>query len=339
MNSSAITQTSFNSAFKPFQKPQQAIIEQTNQNDMQLENAEPLQRAIAQQNQNLDSQGIIHNETPTSYQNHQFNLKSQQLQVQNQIPTLNSRLLYTLAIANQHLNGSFKASDETGKKESLITGVNSSGYREKGLQNTIYTKSDQSADSTQIFGSSMCQSPILQENTLVFNAKPALCPIQRFSQERTDKKREEIERIQGRLGALSYPLTNSFQEVKLPNQYPLKNEEQNDINSITRDIQIDNFDISKIKVLDYEDLNDCVSALLKKAKEDQNDEYNRKKRQRKNKQQLKILENEYAKNPDWTREYIRKLAESLGLSECQVYKWRWDQLKKINPELTHDSMN
>ena len=82
-------------------------------------------------------------------------------------------------------------------------------------------------------------------------------------------------------------------------------------------------------------MNECVAALLKKAKDDQVDEFNRKKRQRKNKAQLKILENEYKKNPDWSRDYIKKLSDNLGLSECQVYKWRWDQLKKYNPELLY----
>lgn len=95
----------------------------------------------------------------------------------------------------------------------------------------------------------------------------------------------------------------------------------------------DSLDISRIRALDYDDLNECVNALLKKTKEDCSDEYNRKKRQRKNKLQLKVLENEYAKNPDWSRDYIKKLSENLGLSECQVYKWRWDQVKKQNPEL------
>lgn len=45
-----------------------------------------------------------------------------------------------------------------------------------------------------------------------------------------------------------------------------------------------------------------------------------------------MLENEYIKNPDWSREYIKKLSENLGLTECQVYKWRWDYIKKVEPE-------
>ena len=67
--------------------------------------------------------------------------------------------------------------------------------------------------------------------------------------------------------------------------------------------------------------------------------HKRKKRLRKNKNQLKVLENEYLKNPDWSREYIKKLSDELGLSECQVYKWRWDQLKKSGIEEAPEHFN
>jgi len=76
--------------------------------------------------------------------------------------------------------------------------------------------------------------------------------------------------------------------------------------------------------LDYDDLNDCVSALLKKSKDEQGSGRDIKRRQRKNKDQIKLLENEYKKNPNWSRDYIKKVSNKLGLRECQVYKWHWD---------------
>jgi Homeodomain len=87
------------------------------------------------------------------------------------------------------------------------------------------------------------------------------------------------------------------------------------------------WDISTYK-LEYDDLNDCVAALLKKAKDDNSSSRDIKRRQRKNKDQLGILENEFFKNPDWQREFIRNISHKLGLRECQVYKWHWDQRKK-----------
>jgi hypothetical protein len=67
--------------------------------------------------------------------------------------------------------------------------------------------------------------------------------------------------------------------------------------------------------LDYDDLNDCVEALLKKSKGDSANNRDVKRRQRKNKDQVKILENEYKKNPNWTRDFIKRISDELGLRE------------------------
>ncbi len=80
--------------------------------------------------------------------------------------------------------------------------------------------------------------------------------------------------------------------------------------------------------LDFSDLNECVSALLKKSKDELNGGRDIKRRQRKDKDQVKILENEFLKNPNWTRDFIKRFSAKLGLRECQIYKWHWDQFKK-----------
>ena len=41
-----------------------------------------------------------------------------------------------------------------------------------------------------------------------------------------------------------------------------------------------------------------------------------------------MLQNEYAKNPSWSRAYMKELAKKTGLKPSQVYKWNWDQKKK-----------
>lgn len=41
--------------------------------------------------------------------------------------------------------------------------------------------------------------------------------------------------------------------------------------------------------------------------------------------QVKILENEFAKDPQWSKELMKKLAKYLNLKESQVYKWNWDR--------------
>jgi Homeodomain len=78
-----------------------------------------------------------------------------------------------------------------------------------------------------------------------------------------------------------------------------------------------------------------VASLLRKAKDDNNTGRDIKRRQRKNKDQLGVLDNEFKKNPDWSREYIRRISTRLGLRECQVYKWHWDQRKKEGLEVAN----
>lgn len=41
--------------------------------------------------------------------------------------------------------------------------------------------------------------------------------------------------------------------------------------------------------------------------------------------QVKILENEFAKDTQWSKELMKKLATYLNLKESQVYKWNWDR--------------
>ena len=57
-----------------------------------------------------------------------------------------------------------------------------------------------------------------------------------------------------------------------------------------------------------------------------------KKRKRKSGYQLKVLKMEYQKDEFWSKEKILKISQSTGLTESQVYKWCWDQKKKIESD-------
>lgn len=56
------------------------------------------------------------------------------------------------------------------------------------------------------------------------------------------------------------------------------------------------------------------------------------KRKRKNNLQLKILKNEFSKCDNWNKDKIFHVAQITGLSESQVYKWCWDQKKKVEDQ-------
>ena len=51
-------------------------------------------------------------------------------------------------------------------------------------------------------------------------------------------------------------------------------------------------------------------------------------KKRKTKDQIKQLEIEFAKNDDWSKEFMNKVSEKLNLEPSQVYKWHWDQISK-----------
>ena len=54
----------------------------------------------------------------------------------------------------------------------------------------------------------------------------------------------------------------------------------------------------------------------------------KKKRSRKNSEQLKYLSIFYSEHKIWTKEDIKKISEETGLKENKVYKWWWDQKNK-----------
>lgn len=51
---------------------------------------------------------------------------------------------------------------------------------------------------------------------------------------------------------------------------------------------------------------------------------------RKTKGQVKLLEQEMEANSNWTNEDMERIAKKISLSKSQVYKWNWDQRKKMN---------
>jgi len=88
---------------------------------------------------------------------------------------------------------------------------------------------------------------------------------------------------------------------------------------------------------DKKDLKDCIDCSEFKlceifsVKNSQSSlEQNKvpKRRKRKTLDQMKILMEEFLKNPSWPKSIMPEVASKVGLSEAQVYKWGWDQKKK-----------
>ena len=56
------------------------------------------------------------------------------------------------------------------------------------------------------------------------------------------------------------------------------------------------------------------------------------KRKRKSKGQIDALIAAFDENPDWDKEEMTRLSMTLGISFSQVYKWHWDQKRKVQKQ-------
>ena len=77
--------------------------------------------------------------------------------------------------------------------------------------------------------------------------------------------------------------------------------------------------IKKKKIFECSDSTNLTESINSSKK---------KKRFRKNSQQLKFLSLFYNENKHWTKKQIKKLSDETGLKENKVYKWLWDQRNK-----------
>ena len=64
--------------------------------------------------------------------------------------------------------------------------------------------------------------------------------------------------------------------------------------------------------------------------------HGRRQRNRKNDKQVEVLKAKFDFNRLWTKKEIKALAEETGLSQSQVYKWRWDYRKKLQAEVLEE---
>lgn len=64
-----------------------------------------------------------------------------------------------------------------------------------------------------------------------------------------------------------------------------------------------------------------------------------KRRKRKSRGQMDMLVEEFALDPEWSKERLLELSMKTGLSEAQIYKWGWDQRNKKDDDETGLAVN
>ena len=73
---------------------------------------------------------------------------------------------------------------------------------------------------------------------------------------------------------------------------------------------------------------------LEESSESESDSsHSKRQRNRKNDKQVEVLKAHFDFNRLWTKKEIKSLSEETGLSQSQVYKWRWDYRKKLQADV------
>ena len=54
---------------------------------------------------------------------------------------------------------------------------------------------------------------------------------------------------------------------------------------------------------------------------------------------IDILEHEFSKNPNWSKNYIKVIAQKTGIDARKVYKWNWDKKKLISRRRVYKAPN
>ena len=148
--------------------------------------------------------------------------------------------------------------------------------------------------------------PINNNNNIINNIYPTFNKVtnvqiiqdnesSKINENNQEKKKENI----------SNNNTNKEKDVKIIK----KEEKEENINSNKKII----FECSETNGIN---INNTEKKLLKK------------KRLRKNNEQLVLLTKFYTENKNWSKERIKEISELVGLKENKIYKWLWDQKNK-----------
>ena len=100
----------------------------------------------------------------------------------------------------------------------------------------------------------------------------------------------------------------------------IKKNINNNVNVIINDNEINENKKQKV-IFECSESNGSNSPVSNKA-------MLKKKRLRKNNEQLGLLSKFYTENKNWSKKQIKEISQSIGLKENKIYKWLWDQKNK-----------
>ena len=185
-----------------------------------------------------------------------------------------------------------------------------SGYRLTQEQATQFKDSyirQNSINNTNNYYSNFNYCPVNNNNNIINNIYPTITKVtnvQILSENESPKVKENKQETKKENISINNNINKNedidIKEIK-------KEEENNNINSNKKVI----FECSETNGININN-----KKLLKK------------KRLRKNNEQLELLTKFYSENKNWSKKQIKEISEIVGLKENKIYKWLWDKKNK-----------
>ena len=202
-----------------------------------------------------------------------------------------------------------------------------SGYKLTPEQSVLYKDTYKKHSSINSFYDNFNFCPINNNNNIINNIYPTFTKVtnvQILSDNESAKVNEkEIDTKKENINSINKINTN--RQINLKNFGKLKREENAKISIIINDNNNSdnnkNNNINKKVIFECSEKNGNMNGINSKN-------LLKKKRLRKNNQQLGLLSKFYTENKNWTKKQIKEISESIGLKENKIYKWLWDQKNK-----------
>ena len=202
-----------------------------------------------------------------------------------------------------------------------------SGYKLTPEQSVLYKDTYKKHSSINSFYDNFNFCPINNNNNIINNIYPTFTKVtnvQILSDNESAKVNEkEIDTKKENINSINKLNTN--RQINLKNFGKLKREENAKISIIINDNNNTdnnkNNNSNKKVIFECSETNGGMNGINSKN-------LLKKKRLRKNNQQLGLLSKFYTENKNWTKKQIKEISESIGLKENKIYKWLWDQKNK-----------
>ena len=203
-----------------------------------------------------------------------------------------------------------------------------SGYKLTPEQSVLYKDTYKKHNSINSFYDSFNYYPINNSNNIINNIYPTFTKVTNV-QILSDAENAKINEKENEIKKENINSINTNNKINIKNFTKLKKDENANIN-----IYINN-DSNNTNTNDNSSKTNSSKKVLFECSEtnalnniNNNKNLLKKKRLRKNNQQLGLLSKFYTENKNWTKKQIKEISESIGLKENKIYKWLWDQKNK-----------